>query len=514
MHVCVSIPADHACELGLAELTRRVAPADLVEIRLDARPDFPLEWIPRLGKPVIATCRLRAQGGSWNGSEADRMALLRRAVDAGAAWVDLEWKCGAQARAFRPARVLTSHHVLDGLPDDVEGVLREMTLEGGDAIKLVAHARTTLEAVTFSSAVRLALAARDWQSQLAGPGLPPVAAFAMGEAGTWTRVALARLGAPWVYAALDRSRATAPGQPTLAEWTGVLRVHRLGAGTALYGLIGNPVAHSLSPLIHNLAFEKEGIDAIYVPFLVTDPGALPAVLALDVRGFSVTIPYKEAVLPLVDRRSRAATEIGAVNTLVRRGDAQAVGWEGGNTDAAGALAAVARAYGASPDTPFLAGKRALVLGAGGAARAIAWGLARAGARVAVSGRTGTRAEALAREMKLVAVPWDARAGEAPDLLVNTTPVGMAPRAEESPWPSSALHAGMVVFDTVYHPRRTRLLADAKAAGARVVEGIEMLVEQAALQFTAWTGRPMPRAAVEAARSTAWPAGQPAGRPAE
>ncbi len=500
LRVCVSIPADHACELGLAELARRVRAAALVELRLDANPDFPIEWVGRLGKPVIATCRPRAEGGAWTGAEADRLALLRRAVDAGAQWVDLEWRCGAQARAFRPARVLTSHHVLDGLPDDVEGVLREMTLDGGDAIKLVAHARTTLEAVTFASAVRLALAAR-------GPGLPPVAAFAMGEAGTWTRVALAQLGAPWVYAALDRSRATAPGQPTLLDWTGALRVRRMGARTAMYGLIGNPVAHSLSPLIHNLAFEKAGIDAIYVPFLVTDPGALPAVLALDVRGFSVTVPYKEAVVPLVARRSRAATEIGAVNTLVRRDDSQAGhagGWEGGNTDAAGALAALARAYAVTAETPFLAGKRALVLGAGGAARAIAWGLARAGARVAVSGRTGTRSEALAREMKLVAVPWDARAAEGPDLLVNATPVGMAPHADESPWPASALRPGMVVFDTVYHPRRTKLLTDAESAGARVVGGIEMLVEQAALQFAAWAGRPMPPEAIAEARSAEWP----------
>lgn len=490
MRVCVSVPADHACELGLTELARRVAPADLVELRLDAEPDLPLAWIRGLGKPAIATCRLRAEGGAWTGAEVDRLALLRRAVEAGAAWIDLEWKCGAQARAFRPARVLTSHHVLDGLPDDVEGILREMTLEGGDAIKLVAHARTTIEAATFASAVRLALASRDGQGPLAGPGLPPVAAFAMGEAGTWTRIALARLGAPWVYAALDRSRATAPGQPTLSEWTESLRVRRLGPKTALYGLIGNPVAHSLSPLLHNRAFEQEGIDAIYVPFLVTDPTALPAVLALDVRGFSVTVPYKEAVVPLVTRRSMAATEIGAVNTLVQRD----LGWEGGNTDAAGALAAVALACRASAETPFLVGRRALVLGAGGAARAIAWGLAKAGARVAVSGRTGNRAEALAREMKLVAVPWDARAEEAPDLLVNATPVGMAPRDEESPWPASALRAGMVVFDTVYTPRRTRLLADAEKAGARIVEGIEMLVEQAALQFQAWTGRPMPREA--------------------
>lgn len=489
--VCVSIPADHALQLGCDVLAERVSRADLVELRLDAFPDLPLEWIPRLGRPVIAACRAREQGGAWRGSEPERLALLRRAVDAGAAWVDIEWRSGAEARRFRPARVLTSHHVLDGIPDDVAGVLREMTLAGGDALKLVAHARTTQEAMTFANAVRRALASRE-------AGMPPVAAFAMGEAGTWTRGSLARLGAPWVYAALDATHPTAPGQPTLDDWVEVWRARRIGPSTALYGLIGNPVAHSLSPLIHNRAFEVEGIDAIYLPFLVTDASALPAVLACDARGFSVTVPHKEAVYALVERKSRVAAEIGAVNTLVRREGV----WEGGNTDAAGALAALARAYGASPDAAFLAGRRALLLGAGGAARAIAWGLVRAGARVAVSGRTRARAESLARQMGLVAVPWEARADDLPDLLVNATPVGMAPHTADSPWPAEALRHGMVVLDTVYRPGRTKLLQDAETAGARIVHGIDMLLEQAALQFAAWTGRPIPHEALDAARHRA------------
>ena len=493
MKICVSIPADHALAIGPDDLARRVAKADLVELRLDAQPDLPLDWIPRLGKPVIATCRPKAQGGAWAGPEPDRLALLRRAVDAGAAWVDLEWRCGAEPRSFRPAKVLVSHHVLDGLPSDVEGTLREMSFAGGDAVKLVAHARDAAEAVTFASVVRMAMAAAAPPSLGSrAPSLPPVAAFAMGEAGTWTRVALARYGAPWVYAALDRTRPTAPGQPTLEEWLSTWRARRIGPRTALYGVIGNPVSHSLSPMLHNAAFERAGIDAAYVAVPVVDAALLPVVLSLDFRGFSVTVPHKEAVVPLVARRSRAATEIGAVNTLVRRDGA----WEGGNTDAAGALAAIAPAYGAAPESPFLAGKRALVLGAGGAARAIAWGLARAGARVAISGRTGARAEGLARDLRLVAVSWEARTQEEPDLLVNATPVGMEPRAGESPWPASALRAGMVVFDTVYQPRKTRLLVDAAAAGAKVVEGLEMLLAQGALQFQAWTGKAMPPEAME------------------
>jgi shikimate dehydrogenase len=253
--------------------------------------------------------------------------------------------------------------------------------------------------------------------------------------------------------------------------------------TALCGIVLHPAGHTRSPAMHNAAFEAMGVDARYLAFDVPPArlaDAIAGARALRIRQLAVSIPHKEAVLPLLDRIDETAGRIGAVNTVTLRGDAL----EGANTDWLGAVRALEGAGGA------LAGRRAVVLGAGGTARALAFGLLERGARVAVLNRTPARAQALARELGAAeAGPLEALAGAPFDVLVNTTSVGL--RADESPVPAEALRRGSLVMDVVYDPPETRLLREARARGCAVVSGRAMLVEQAAEQVRLWTGREPP-----------------------
>ncbi|NTV12840.1 MAG: shikimate dehydrogenase [Desulfobulbaceae bacterium] len=258
--------------------------------------------------------------------------------------------------------------------------------------------------------------------------------------------------------------------------------------TEIYGIMGYPVAHSLSPAMHNRAFAELSLNKIYVPFAVADvAAALQGFRALGVRGVSVTIPHKQAVLPFLDSLDPVAAAIGAVNTLVLE-DGRIHGL---NTDWLGANRALA-------EVMELAGRRVLLLGAGGSARAIGFGLQEAGAEVILASRTPERGRRLAKDLACEWLDLKAVAGLAADALVNATSVGMAPDREQSPVPSVDLSAFEVVMDIVYSPLETRLMREAARAGCRVVGGLEMLLFQGAAQFEIWTGQEAPLSAMRAA----------------
>jgi len=257
----------------------------------------------------------------------------------------------------------------------------------------------------------------------------------------------------------------------------------IDAKTELYGIIGNPVSHSLSPAMHNAAFAALGLNKAYAAFPVTDvPAALAGLKALGIRGASVTIPHKQAVIPYLDTIDPVAEKIGAVNTLVVRDNAL----HGLNTDWIGANRALGKIV--RPK-----GSHILLLGAGGSARAIGFGLIEAGARVTVANRTADKAAALA---KALGCPWltlDEAATVDADALVNATSMGMAPHTDQIPFPATALRNFPVVMDIVYSPLETKLLAAARVARCTVIDGLEMLLYQGAAQFEVWTGLAAPLA---------------------
>ncbi|MFP4533733.1 MAG: shikimate dehydrogenase [Desulfobacterales bacterium] len=251
--------------------------------------------------------------------------------------------------------------------------------------------------------------------------------------------------------------------------------------TIVYGVIGNPVAHSLSPVMHNQAFSNTGYPGVYLPFQVQDIGAaVDGIRALNVRGVSVTIPHKEAVMPYLDQIDDSAREIGAVNTVVND-KGRLIGY---NTDAYGAVTALS-------EKTDIKNKDVVILGAGGAARAISYGVLKQGGRLHVLNRSAEKGERLAGFLGAVFYPMD-RFDQAPcDILINTTPVGMHPEVDAMPVARNRLNDHMVVMDIIYNPVKTRLLEAAEAIGAQVISGVPMFVYQGARQFELWTGLDAP-----------------------
>jgi 3-dehydroquinate dehydratase/shikimate dehydrogenase len=258
-------------------------------------------------------------------------------------------------------------------------------------------------------------------------------------------------------------------------------------------VIADPVAHSLSPQIHNAAFSAAGIDAVYVPFRVpvdTLGQFVEDMPRLGIRGLSVTIPHKEAIGKYLTKVDPAVKGIGAVNTVVWR-ENELLGY---NTDYKAAMDSLENVLGASDDekaTYSLQDKKVLVLGAGGVARAIMYGLEKRGAKATIAGRTRARAQVLADTFKARAVDWAARHNAEVDIIVNCTPIGMHPNVDETPYNKSHLKPSMIVFDTVYNPESTLLLKEAKSHGCHTITGVEMFIRQAALQFMLFTGREAP-----------------------
>lgn len=251
--------------------------------------------------------------------------------------------------------------------------------------------------------------------------------------------------------------------------------------TRLFGVFGNPVAHSLSPAMHNQAFAFTGYNGVYLPFHVEHvEAAVRAVRTLGIRGVSVTLPHKVAVTAHLDHLDPLAARIGAVNTIVNTDGVLS----GCNTDCFGAVSALKQ-------HTDIKGKTVAVIGAGGAARAIGWGVRDAGANVTVVNRSVEKGEQLARDLSAAFIPLE-RAGElAADVLVNTTPVGMQPHTGEMPVPAGLFQKGMVVMDIVYTPLETEFLKQARAAGGKIVDGLNMFVLQGARQFELWTGLAAP-----------------------
>ncbi len=461
------------------------AGAQAVEFRLDYLADPPDEadlkaLLADAPVKTIATYRPVRQGGHYDGDEADRLAILRKAAELGADYVDIEddvppsaWPAGA---------VIASNHDFAGCPRDLDAIAARLEASPAAVNKKVAFAAAGPED---------ALRAFD---VLRGSRKPAIA-LAMGVSGALSRILAAKFGAFGTFASISEGHESAPGQLTLAEMRDVYRWGEIGPATAVYGVVGCPVGHSMSPAIHNAAFAAAGVDAVYVPLRI-EPGAenfrrfMDALLArpwMDWGGLSVTIPHKQNALGYVGPANcdELACRIGAVNTITFSPDGAL---RGDNTDYGAALDALCRAMGTRRED--LSGRTVAVLGAGGAARAIVAALRHYRAKVTIYNRTVARGEALAEEFGCTAVGMDAAAGLAAEILINCTPIGMHPAAHASP--IEAIPPSVkVVFDTIYNPIRTRLLARAESAGCLTVSGLEMFVNQAVAQFELWTARPAP-----------------------
>jgi len=461
----------------MAELrTRRdqVEDADIVELRLDTVKDpSAAAGLAGRKKPVIVTCRHQSQGGQFNGSEEERRAILSEALSLGAEYVDLEWResCASLMEVTGGRRVILSHHDFAGMPADVDALSREMLASGAEVVKLA------ITAQRLSDTLKLREIGRNTRV--------PMALIAMGEAGIASRVLASWMGSCWTYA----GDGVAPGQVSQRRLQDEFGFRRIGARTAVYGVLGRPVSHSVSPAMHNAAFRATHLDAVYLPIAAADYDDFTRfAAAAELAGVSVTAPFKVNAFESADECDPVSRRIQAVNTLRREGGR----WLGCNTDVTGFLAPLASAM-------RLPGSRATVLGAGGAARSVSVALASAGARVTIAARRGDQARAVAALTGAATAAWPPDPASW-DLLVNATPVGTTSHGNASPLPDDyRFHSGTTVYDLVYNPQYTRLLADAERARCRIIGGLDMLVAQAQAQFEWWTGqRPADRVMREAA----------------
>ncbi|MFO7693828.1 MAG: shikimate dehydrogenase [Vicinamibacterales bacterium] len=456
--VCATVTGRSTAELRARR--DEVTGADLVEVRIDAVEDPDAAGaIAGRSLPVVVTCRRRDEGGWFRGSERERRALLLSALDGGADYVDLEFAHGFddEIRARHGRRIVLSLHDFGGCPADLEARVDAMAALGPDVLKVAISVSRVAECGRLAALARRHAARR-------------LVLVAMGEAGLVTRLLPGRFGSCWTYA----GDGVAPGQIDTGRLHTEFRFGRIGPRTTIYGIAGRPIAHSLSPAMHNAAFESLGLDAAYVPLAAADIDDLFDGMGLvGLAGASVTAPFKVEVMRGLASCDEDARLTGAVNTLVRASE----GWRGYNTDLDGFLAGCA---GLELDR-----QRVAVLGTGGAARAVALAARRSGAAVTCYGRDQARAGAMAAAIGVGAVLRPVPPG-AWDLLVNATPVGMHPDAEQSAFPESN-YDGRVVYDLVYNPLRTRLLREASAHGCRAIGGLGMLIAQARRQIELWTG---------------------------
>jgi len=462
--LCVTVTAATTAEL--CQRRDAVIDADLIELRLDSVSDPSVAGaLAGRRRPVIVTCRPVWEGGGFKGSEDERKQILSEALSLGAEYVDVEWRAHFDDLIARAGgrRIVLSAHDFHSVPIDLTARVHAMRSTGAEVIKIAAVATRLSDCIPLL----------DLGAKSGGDG--NLVVIGMGDYGLATRVLAARFGSVWTYAGALKEIGQLSADALLNDY----HFRSLSDSTGVYGVAGGSVAHSVSPAMHNAAFRAADFDAVYLPF--------PAVSAEDfhrfgravgISGASVTIPLKVSLVEYVDEVYSVARRIGAINT-VRVTDGR---WIGGNTDAIGFLAPL-------QERVSLAGLRASVIGAGGAARAVTVALASSGCAVRLHARNRAQAEEVAVLTAAELGPWPPAPGSW-DLLINCTPIGLYPRVDDTPVPKEQL-TGRYVYDLVYNPATTRLLRDAAAVGCQTIGGLDMLVAQAREQCQWWTGATCP-----------------------
>ena len=495
--VCVTVAGNILKDLrdrALAEIAGQPSGARFLELRLDfLRPEVLSEpqSLARLVRDLrrhraaaIVTLRSVAAGGNFQGSAEEQLQILTTMAQAGASLVDVEIESAehlgaAAVRGLRKlAPLMVSFHDYRETPSTVSEALVRLRQVAADYYKLVTMANDPLD-----NAAVLDL--------LAG-GRGHLVAFTMGEIGRATRVMCLAAGSPFTYAASLTGEVSGIGQIPAALMYGMYRSHRIGKRTRVLGVVGHPIGHSLSPVIHNVALAALGLDTVYVAFEAPHFESFWSAFQTRLAGLSITMPHKEAAARAADERDEAAEDAGAANTLVRR----AGGWKAYNTDVIGLLKPLERRM-------KLKGARVLVAGAGGAARAAVSVLIQAGSRVSIVNRTAAHAAALAAESGALVVEREALVRNQYDAIIHTTPLGMTPEVSGCFFEPQELNT-RILFETVYTPATTRLMRLAQARGIEVISGVEMFLTQAVEQFRLWTGKKAPEKVMEDALRAALP----------
>jgi 3-dehydroquinate dehydratase/shikimate dehydrogenase len=484
--ICISL-----CETTVAAFKRAITAAvevcDLIEVRLDCLDPLELETglITKLLQEAacesILTFRPSQEGGQRQLDDETRQAFWSDAIFS-ESFFDVELDLAEKFNTIETAsylpidwsRTICSHHDFVGVPAKLDQIYDRMAATPAGVLKIAVQATDATDCLPLFQL--LERARNDGREMIA---------IAMGTAGVATRVLGPSRGAFLTYASLGDASSTAPGQISIGELTEVYRIDKVDRQTQIFGLIGLPVSHSVSPRMHNAAFAAANINGVFIPFGVGDVTAFlkrmihPRTRELNwnARGLSVTAPHKLAVMDQLDWIEPAAQEIGAVNTIVVEAEAL----HGYNTDARGFIQPLAQKLGNLKDA------RCAVIGAGGAASAALWSLKQTGAKAVVFARDAAKASAVAERFGAASNTLDAAKFEGFDVVVNATPLGTLGQFEnDAPAIASQLRGARLAYDLVYNPTETMFLRAARDAGCETLGGLAMLVAQAAEQFRLWT----------------------------
>ncbi|KAK2992669.1 hypothetical protein RJ640_014919 [Escallonia rubra] len=497
--ICAPLMADTVSQMaGLMDLAKSSG-ADLVEIRLDSLKSFSspkaeIEFlVQRCPLPTLFTYRPIWEGGQYDGDENSRLGVLRLAMELGADYIDVELQAvdefNNSMHKDKPAKckLIVSSHNYQNTPsvEDLGNLVARIQASGADIVKF---ATTAVDITDVARVFQITV-----HSQV------PIIAMVMGERGLMSRILCPKFGGYLTFGTLQSGVVSAPGQPTITDLLNLYNFRQLGPDTKVFGIIGKPVSHSKSPMLYNQAFRSVGFDGVYVHLLVDDlADFLQTYSSTDFAGFSCTIPHKESAVKCCNEVDPIAKSIGAVNCIIRRPDDGKL--FGFNTDYVGAISAIEDGLRGSyhingaTGSP-LAGRRFVVIGAGGAGKALAYGAKEKGARVVIANRTYERARELADTVggeALSLAELDSFRPEDGMILANTTSIGMQPKIDETPISKEALNSYTLVFDAIYTPKITRLLREADECGAKIITGVEMFIGQAYEQYERFTRLPVPK----------------------
>lgn len=478
--MCVPVWASNPADLvQKAESVVRENP--FIEFRLDylSKPSLALpklksfiEYHPEA--LIIATCRRAANGGRFRGSIASEVDVLVKAANMGCHLIDIELETASRLkpadfeRLRRSANLILSYHDFRGTKK-LEETLARMQQCPGDFFKIVTTANSLYDNVVMMKF----LERHSHTHSLIG--------LCMGEQGIISRVLSVRAGSQFTFAAASPGEETAPGQIAARTLRDTYRIEQVDAATRVYGVAGDPIEHSLSPIMMNTAFRRENVNAVYLGLHAkTLEDLMACVKDIPINGLSVTMPYKEQILSYLDKTDPLTAKIGAGNTVVRAQDGRLYGF---NTDVAGVVRPLEIRM-------RLAGTKILVLGAGGSARAAVFGLKERGADVYILNRTAGPAQRLAKQARAKAINRTMLKKMEFDVIINATPVGMSNNRDPLPISEQEFKT-RYFFDMVYTPAETRMIKIARAKGIHVIPGSEMFVQQGARQFETWSGKPAP-----------------------
>jgi len=479
--VCVAIIGSTAAEM-LEKASAVVKETPFLEFRLDylekpllALPKFKHFFTDNTAATGIATCRRTANGGKFSGNVAAEIEVLSKAAAAGFHIVDVELESvtamkKGELQNLRDTGValIISHHDF-AATKDLEGIYKRIVPFQPDFIKIVPTAKTLVDNVTLMRFIER----MEDHSNIIG--------ICMGDAGIISRVLGVRAGSAFTFAAATVGEETGPGQIAARTLIETYRIDQVDAATKVYGVAGNPIRSSLSPIMMNTAFRRETVNAVYLALQANKlSDLLKLVDEIPIQGLSVTMPLKQEIMAHLEKTDPLSAKIGACNTVLRAQDGKLYGF---NTDVAGITGPLEKRM-------SLRGAKVLVLGAGGAARAAVFGLRDKGAEVFILNRTAETAQKLARQSGSKTIKKDAVAKTAFDAIINATPIGMAGIKAPQLLEAKDLNTKLV-FDLVYNPLETPLLRMARQKGIPIVTGIEMFVQQGARQFEIFTGKPAP-----------------------